>query len=131
MGLEDKLRKEGKLKTPSDFNKFRNDMNEPHIFYANFKVNKNLGKSFGNVYVPFQIIFPYFLFVFFFFNFMHAQLFLLILFCFFCYILFVVVFVYVFFFILFFCSKFFYFFKFIKLFKNLMKACRIIFFSTI
>lgn len=40
VGLEDKLRKEGKLKTPSDYSKFREEMEHPHTFYKTFKVKK-------------------------------------------------------------------------------------------
>ncbi|KAK3778922.1 hypothetical protein RRG08_013181 [Elysia crispata] len=40
VGLEDKLRREGKLKTPSDYSKFREDMREPVTFYKTFKVKK-------------------------------------------------------------------------------------------
>ncbi|RUS72875.1 hypothetical protein EGW08_019362 [Elysia chlorotica] len=40
IGLEDKLRREGKLKTPSDYSKFREDMEEPTTFYKTFKVKK-------------------------------------------------------------------------------------------
>ncbi|GFN84716.1 hypothetical protein PoB_001122200 [Plakobranchus ocellatus] len=40
IGLEDKLRREGKLKTPSDYNKFREEMDEPTTFFRTFKVKK-------------------------------------------------------------------------------------------
>ncbi|GFR68243.1 hypothetical protein ElyMa_003727300 [Elysia marginata] len=40
VGLEDKLRREGKLKTPSDYSKFREEMEEPLTFYKTFRVKK-------------------------------------------------------------------------------------------
>jgi len=41
VGLEQKLKKQGKLKTVSDFTKFREDMEDPVVFKTQFKVPKN------------------------------------------------------------------------------------------
>ncbi|CAL1542651.1 unnamed protein product [Lymnaea stagnalis] len=42
IGLENKLRREGKLKTVMDYNKFRAEIERPEVFYSNFKVRKNM-----------------------------------------------------------------------------------------
>uniref|UniRef100_A0A0B6ZP99 Uncharacterized protein n=1 Tax=Arion vulgaris TaxID=1028688 RepID=A0A0B6ZP99_9EUPU len=39
--LEDKLLREGKLKTTADYNQFRLWIQDPHVFYTNFKVKKS------------------------------------------------------------------------------------------
>ncbi|CAG5115477.1 unnamed protein product [Candidula unifasciata] len=43
VGLEDKLVREGKLKTMDDLNKFRFEIEDPHVFYSTFKVTKSTG----------------------------------------------------------------------------------------
>ncbi|XP_045196687.2 TBC1 domain family member 5 homolog A-like isoform X3 [Mercenaria mercenaria] len=40
IALQDKLKKEGKLKTQCDVDKFWNDIRKPHVFYEHFKVHK-------------------------------------------------------------------------------------------
>ncbi|BFZ10180.1 hypothetical protein BsWGS_13219 [Bradybaena similaris] len=41
VGLEDKLVREGKLKTVNDVNRFRLEIKDPQVFYSTFKVNKH------------------------------------------------------------------------------------------
>ncbi|KAK6985320.1 hypothetical protein BgiMline_014884 [Biomphalaria glabrata] len=45
VGLEEKLRREGKLKTVMDYNKFRKEISEPETFYKHFKVQKHLDQT--------------------------------------------------------------------------------------
>ncbi|KAH9491542.1 hypothetical protein Btru_030901 [Bulinus truncatus] len=42
IGLEEKLRRDGKLKTVTDYNKFREEIKNPAVFYNHFKVHKSM-----------------------------------------------------------------------------------------
>ncbi|XP_059176060.1 uncharacterized protein LOC131955802 [Physella acuta] len=41
VGLEEKLRKEGKLKTTTDFTQFRSELQNPEVFNSTFKIHKH------------------------------------------------------------------------------------------
>ena len=43
--LQDKMRREGKLKTQSDVDKFWEEITQPDVFYAQFKVNRSAGEE--------------------------------------------------------------------------------------
>ena len=44
--LQDKMKKEGKLRTQSDVDKFWEEITQPDVFYAQFKVNRSGGEDF-------------------------------------------------------------------------------------
>ena len=43
--LQDKMRREGKLRTQSDVDKFWEEITQPDVFYAQFKVNRSAGEE--------------------------------------------------------------------------------------
>ena len=45
VALQDRMKKDGKLKTQSDIDKFWDEITQPEVFYAQFKIKRTGGND--------------------------------------------------------------------------------------